>query len=106
VKGDVVVVSFPFSDLSAAKRRPAIVIAELRGDDIILCAVTGGVTGDAEAVLLTSADFVTGALARESFARPGHLFTADRALIAYQIGQLTNAKLQQVIDAIVDIVRT
>ena len=37
VKGDVVVLPFPFSDLSASKKRPALVVATLRGDDIILC---------------------------------------------------------------------
>ena len=40
VKGDVVVVPFPFSDLSEAKRRPALVIAELASDDLILCQIT------------------------------------------------------------------
>jgi len=34
VKGDKVVV--PFSDLTKSKRRPALVIAELEGNDIIL----------------------------------------------------------------------
>jgi mRNA interferase MazF len=29
VKGDVVVAPFPFSDLSAAKKRPALVVATL-----------------------------------------------------------------------------
>ncbi len=37
VKGDVVVVPFPFFDLDQAKRRPALVVAELEGDDRILC---------------------------------------------------------------------
>jgi hypothetical protein len=40
VKGDVVVAPFPFSDLSAAKRRPALVVASLTGDDVILCQIT------------------------------------------------------------------
>jgi mRNA interferase MazF len=40
IKGDVVVVPFPFSDLTAAKRRPALIIAELSGDDLILCQIT------------------------------------------------------------------
>lgn len=40
VKGDVVVVPFPFSDLSASKRRPALVVATFMGDDVILCQIT------------------------------------------------------------------
>lgn len=40
VKGDVVVVPFPFSDLSTTKRRPALVVADLTGDDVVLCQIT------------------------------------------------------------------
>ena len=37
VKGDVVVVPFPFSALTQAKRRPALVISKLEGYNIIIC---------------------------------------------------------------------
>lgn len=40
VKGDVVVIPFPFSDLSDTKRRPALVLADLAGKDIVLCQIT------------------------------------------------------------------
>ncbi len=40
VKGDVVVVPFPFSDLTQAKRRPALVVSKLEGNDLILCQIT------------------------------------------------------------------
>ena len=40
VKGDIVVIPFPFSDLSQSKRRPALVIARLEGNDAILCQIT------------------------------------------------------------------
>jgi mRNA interferase MazF len=40
VKGDIVVIPFPFSDLSGSKKRPALVLADLQGDDIILCQIT------------------------------------------------------------------
>lgn len=35
VKGDVIVLPFPFTDLSSAKRRPAVIIADLKGNDYI-----------------------------------------------------------------------
>lgn len=38
--GQVVLVPFPFSDLSRAKMRPAVVLAEAEHDDWILCQVT------------------------------------------------------------------
>jgi len=40
IKGDVVVIPFPFSDLTQTKRRPALVISTLEGDDVILCQIT------------------------------------------------------------------
>jgi hypothetical protein len=41
VTGDVGVMPFPFSDLSTNKRRPTLVLAELPGDDLIVCQITG-----------------------------------------------------------------
>jgi mRNA interferase MazF len=46
IKGDVVVVPFPFSDLSNAKRRPALVLAELNKNDLILCLITSRAAND------------------------------------------------------------
>ena len=40
IKGDVVVIPFPFSDLSGRKKRPALVISNLEGYDLILCQIT------------------------------------------------------------------
>jgi mRNA interferase MazF len=39
VRGDAVIVPFPFSDLSAIKRRSALVIANFQGPDIIRCQI-------------------------------------------------------------------
>jgi mRNA interferase MazF len=40
MKREVVVLLFPFSDLSGAKRRPALVIADWGGADVMLCQIT------------------------------------------------------------------
>jgi mRNA interferase MazF len=104
VKGDVVVVPFPFSDLSAAKRRPALVVATLTGDDVILCQITSRAVADGYAIPITDSDFSTGGLRQDSNVRPNRLFTADSNLIIYQAGTLSTTKVQGIIARIVQII--
>jgi mRNA interferase MazF len=103
VKGDVVVIPFPFSDLSATKRRPALVVATLGGDDVILCQITSRVVSDADAVPIRIGDFSAGRLRLDSNVRPNRLFTADSNLVLYRIGALRAEKLQEIIARIVEI---
>lgn len=105
IKGDVVVLPFPFSDLSASKRRPALVITPLRGDDVLLCMITSRAVEDSSAIRLTSRDFTRGGLVRQSNIRPNRPFTADSRIIIRSSGHLTDDKIQEVVDARVAIVR-
>ncbi|HKZ00142.1 MAG TPA: type II toxin-antitoxin system PemK/MazF family toxin, partial [Rhabdochlamydiaceae bacterium] len=57
IKGDIVVVPFPFSDLTQAKRRPALVITALDGDDLILCQITSQSIKDNYAIPIDDRDF-------------------------------------------------
>src|SRR5581483_11083271 len=104
VKGDVVVAPFPFSDLSASKKRPALVIAKLTGNDVILCQITSQAISDSYAVPLAIADFKTGGLHQDSNIRPNRLFTADSNIILYRAGELTPSKISEVVAQIVAIV--
>jgi YD repeat-containing protein len=54
----IVVIPFPFSDLSGSKRRPAFVLADLQGDDIILCQITSQQTKDQYAIAIEDRDFI------------------------------------------------
>ncbi len=105
VKGDVVVVPFPFSDLTRAKRRPALVIAELEGDDLILCQITSHSVRDRYAVPIDENDFETGTLRKRSNLRPNRIFTADRHIILYRAGHLKPEKMNEVIKEIVGFLR-
>ncbi len=105
VKGDVVVIPFPFSDLTQAKRRPALVIAALEGDDLILCQITSHSIRDRYAVSIDESDFETGTLRQKSNVRPNRIFTADRHIVLYRVGHLRSNRLHEVIEKIVDILR-
>jgi mRNA interferase MazF len=106
VKGDVVVAPFPFSDLSNSKRRPAVVVATLTGDDVILCQITSQNVSDSYAIPLTSSDFAEGKLPRNSNIRPNRLFTAESSIILYRAGKLKSTKLKAVISKLVDILNS
>ena len=88
VKGDVVVVPFPFSDLSQSKKRPALVIASLLGNDLILCQITSKARIDGYSIVLANEDFRQGSLNLTSMIRPNKLFTADKSIVLYKIGTI------------------
>jgi mRNA interferase MazF len=101
--GAVVLVRFPFSDLSQTKLRPAIVLADAGRGDWILCQVTSKPYGDALAIKLEDHNFSAGSLHVLSYARPGKLFTANQDLIVSAIAALEPRALKQVIDAVVNL---
>ena len=105
VKGDVVVVPFPFSDLSQAKRRPCVVITRLHGDDVILCQITSQATKDSYSIPLQDADFETGKLNQPSNVRPNRVFTADGGLILYRVGHLKQTKVAETVQRLVELIR-
>ncbi len=94
VKGDVVVLPFPFSDLSFSKKRPALVVANLKGDDVILCQITSQTSE--EAIPLNEQDFEVGKLPLGSWILPEKIFTADSEIIIYEAGKIKKKKIQQV----------
>ena len=105
VKGEVIVIPFPFSDLTQAKRRPALIIAELEGNDLILCQITSQRIKDKYAVEISDKDFETGGLRQSSNVRPNRIFTADSHIVLYRIGNLKKTKLNEIIEKVVEIIQ-
>ena len=105
VKGDVVVVLFPFSDLSSAKKRPALVLATPDGDDVILCQITSRLVLDRYAILIGEGDFSSGSLRQDSNVRPTRIFTADKKIIQYTAGHLNDNAITAIVDRVVEIMQ-
>ena len=99
--GVVVLVRFPFSDLSSSKLRPALVLAAAGGADWVLCQITSNPYGDPTAVRLEALSFSEGGLPRQSFVRPGKLFTASEAIIVRPAGVLTPPAHRAVVIAVI-----
>jgi mRNA interferase MazF len=87
-KGQIALLTFPFSDLSNSKLRPAVLLAHAGRQDWIVCQITSNPVIDARSISLSGADFSQGGLQRSSYARPGKIFTAHESLIVAAIEML------------------
>ena len=105
VKGDVVVVPFPFSDLTNAKRRPALVIAELSKNDLMLCLITSQPANDDYTTSIEDDDFETGSLNRVSYVKSNRVFTANEKIIAYTAAKIKPEKLTEIITKLIAILQ-
>lgn len=105
INGDAVVVLFPFSDLSSAKKRQALVVAPVEGDDVILCQITSRQLCDRYAITIHDTDSSEGPLRQDSNIRPNRLFTADSRIIQYRAGHLKDQAVENVINRIIGILK-
>jgi mRNA interferase MazF len=94
--GNVVLVAFPFSNLKGHKIRPALVLAIVEFDNLILCQITSKPYSSKTAIKLEKSDFESGSLPIVSFIRPDKLFTADKTIIREVAGKLS-PKIEKVV---------
>ncbi|MFH1050755.1 MAG: type II toxin-antitoxin system PemK/MazF family toxin [bacterium] len=105
IKGNVVIINYPFSDFSSQKKRPALIVATPKGQDIILCQITSQKHYDSYSINLDSDDFSKGSLHQKSFIRPNKIISIDKSIVSYIIGSIHISKLSLVIDKIIEIIK-
>ncbi|BAZ53671.1 transcriptional modulator of MazE/toxin MazF [Nostoc sp. NIES-4103] len=104
-KGDVISIPFPFSNASATKRRPALVVATSDRNNIIVCPITSKPGRDYE-IKLEDQDFRFGKLnLSPCYIRPNIIATVDKSNVIRYIGKLKNEKINEVIAAIIIILQ-
>ena len=106
-RGDIVILPFPYSNASGAKRRPALVLAELPffgGLDYLVAMITTQRVGDPRSFEILPSDLVAGRLAVQSYLRPLHLFGAEGNRIDRRVAVMSLATLSRVVKTIVSVV--
>ena len=100
----IILIPFPYTDLSGAKKRPALVISSLdfntKFDDLICCLITSNPEDQQHAIKITNKDMDNGYLEFESKVKPYRLFTINKRLVYKILGRLDLAKSKLVIDEI------
>jgi mRNA interferase MazF len=99
-KGDIILVPFPFTDLSENKLRPAVVLwVDSKGQDFTLCFISSQaierVTDDEFVILPSDPEFAQTGLKSSSKVRVARIVTLERSLLQRRLGQLSPQQLQQ-----------
>ena len=101
-QGDIVLVPFPYTNLSKSKIRPAIVISngKHKGDkDLIVCEVTT-TNRKKDEISIESSDFICGSLPKKSFVRPNKIATVHSRKVLGWLASLKSVKVCEVVNGL------
>lgn len=95
-KGDIVLITFPFTDLSGSKLRPAVILANTNLD-LTVCFITTQIQWQepTDVLLLPNA---TNGLKKQSLVRTSKIATLDKILAKGLLGRLTQHELSDLND--------
>jgi len=90
-KGDIVLITFPFTDLSGNKLRPAVILAETNLD-VTVCFITTQTEWRESSDIIINPSLTNG-LRKISLIRVGKIATIEKSLIKGLMGRLTSNEL-------------
>ena len=98
-RGDVVLIPFPFTDLSAVKTRPAVVVSsELYNttrSDLLLAYASSQIDRAHDELDYVLTDWKAAGLLKPSFIRP-KIAAIESSMIVHQVGKLPESDLHEV----------
>ncbi|CAK0778838.1 mRNA interferase MazF [Gammaproteobacteria bacterium] len=99
-RGDIVQVPFPFSDLSAMKKRPIMVLTDADAYGDFLAVGLTSRSHHSDSIPIARTDLTSGALPIDSWVRIDRVITLNCRLTLKTYGQTTSDFIIQVLDAV------
>jgi mRNA interferase MazF len=97
-QGEIVLIPVPFSDLTASKKRPVLVISNdeynTASQDIIVTAVTSNLVQ--QGIPITTNDMTQGILPKPSIIRSDKIYTLHQHIVVKRIGRVADSILDTV----------
>ena len=105
---DIVIVPFPFSDLSAVKHRPVLIISNNKdnkeSEDIVTCGITSNLNNAKHSVLIENNNLELGYIPSKSRIKVDKLFTLDKSIIIKRVAKINNETLDKVKKEFINII--
>ncbi len=108
-QGDIVVVDFPFTDVSQTKKRPALVLSNQtinQTGDYLLVMITSQVKYDGLSLPITLRDYSSQPLPLTSYVRFYKVFLLNESLILHRYSAVTVSFRQTVADALAKLIQS
>ena len=97
-KFDIALVDFPFSDLTKTKKRPALVISSIEGENSIFCQITTKRRNFQKYEIILKKEDCHGDIRFDSFIYLDMIFTLHKSLVHGKIGEVKNTKINEIIN--------
>ncbi|MEK6844381.1 MAG: type II toxin-antitoxin system PemK/MazF family toxin [Nanoarchaeota archaeon] len=97
-KFEIALVNFPFSDLSRIKKRPALVIKSLEGENTIFCQITTKRRNVQKYEIILKREDCRGDIRFDSFVYVDMIFTLHKSLVHGKIGEINNLKVKDFVN--------
>ena len=98
MKFDIVLVDFPFTDLTGSKRRPAVVVKDLEGQNIIVCQITTRKHKLAKYEIALKKQDCEGDIRFDSYIYVDLIATLHRTIVERKIGSIKSKHIQSIIN--------
>lgn len=105
-RGEIVLISVPFSDLSSSKKRPVLIISNNShnntGNALIVVAITSNLNH--KGIVIETKDLQSGILPKKSIICFDKIYTLEKTIIIKQIGIVSEDILDKVVNEINELI--
>lgn len=102
-KGDIVIVPFPFTDLTGTKLRPAVILID-SDQDVVVAFITSKVNRKTESAIRIRSSEVNG-LKIDSFLRLDKITTLGKEIVVGRLGNLTEKEIREVDTRLIQVLK-
>ena len=99
-QGEIIVVPFPFSDLTSVKMRPVLVLSKksdnIASEDIVTCGITSNIKESKHSVLIENKNLEFGKIPVASRIKVDKLFTINKRLAEKSVGKISKDTFDKV----------
>lgn|SRR5579872_2225732 len=99
-QGEIVLVPFPFTNLSTSKKRPVLVLSKTsynkKSSDFVCCGIISNIRNVHHSVSLQNKDLVDGILPKPSRIKTSTIFTLEKSIVIRRLGKIRENVMEKV----------